>query len=64
MGLWEYQLQPLTIEWLRAVVAGLPDGTPVEVEFDDGMESRPLRPMHIDLKGAAGKPIAFVITVV
>jgi hypothetical protein len=36
---------------------------PVEVEFYDGVTSRTLRPMHIDLRAASGRPSAVVITV-
>ena len=63
MGLWEYQLHPLTVEWLRESLNNLPDGLPVQVEFYDGSDVRSLRPMHIDLKGKDGRPSAIVITV-
>ena len=63
MGLWEYQLRPLTVEWLRESLNNLPDGLPVQVDFYDGSEVRALRPMHIDLKGENGRPSAIVITV-
>ena len=42
---------------------GVADDLAVEVEFYDGSTFRPLRPMHIDLKGAPGRPTAIVITV-
>lgn len=62
MGVWEYQLHPLTVADLRRVLDGLPDGAPVELDFYDGTDaSRALRPMHIDLKGNAGVPSAVVI---
>jgi hypothetical protein len=64
MGVWEYQLYPLTVADLRRALDGLPDDAPVEVDFYDGTDaSRSLRPMHIDLKGNAGVPTAVVITV-
>ena len=63
MGLWEYQLHPLTVEWLRESLNNLPDGLPVQVEFYDGSEVRPMRRMHIDLKGTKGSPSAIVIPV-
>ena len=63
MGLWEYQLDPLTVQWLRRSLSGLPDGLPVQVEFYDGSVVRTLRPMRIDLKGKDGRPSAIVITV-
>lgn len=63
MGLWEYQLHPLTVEWLRESLDNLPDGLPVQVEFYDGSDVRALRPMHIDLKGKDDRPSAIVITV-
>jgi hypothetical protein len=63
MGLWEYQLHPLTVRWLRQSLNDLPDGLQVQVEFYDGAEVRPLRPMHIDLRGKDGVPNAIVITV-
>ena len=62
-GLWEYQLDPLTVVWLKEALAELPDDLPVEVEFYDGSAARPLRAMHIDVKGRAGRPSAVVITV-
>jgi hypothetical protein len=62
-GLWEYQLYPLTVEWLRESMSDLPDSLPVRVEFYDGSEVRTLRPMHIDLKGKDDRPSAIVITV-
>ncbi|MGI8982999.1 MAG: hypothetical protein ACR2HM_00440 [Acidimicrobiales bacterium] len=64
MGLWEYQLQPLTVESLRSALVSLAVHLPVEVEFYDGSDARRLRPMHIDLKGRAGEASGFVITVV
>ncbi len=33
MGLWEYQLQPLTVESLRSPLASLNNHLPVEVQF-------------------------------
>jgi hypothetical protein len=36
---------------------------PVEVEFYDGVASRTLRPMHIDVRADNGHPSAVVITV-
>ena len=63
MGLWEYQLHPLTVRWLRQSLSDLPEGLPVQVEFYDGSEVRSLRPMHIDLKGKDDRPSAIVITV-
>ncbi len=63
MGLWEYQLHPLTVQWLRQSLSQLPDDLPVQVEFYDGSEVRTLRPMHIDLKGKDERPSAIVITV-
>ena len=63
MGLWEYQLHPLTVQDLRQSLSDLPHGLPVQVEFYDGSEVRALRPMHIDLKGKDDRPSAIVITV-
>ncbi len=63
MGLWEYQLQPLTVESLRSALAALDGNLPVVVEFYDGSDVHRLRPMHIDLKGTAGEPSGLVITV-
>jgi len=62
MGLWEYQLYPLTVADLRRALDSLSDDLPVEVEFYDGSAPRKLRPMHIDLKGDARQASAFVIT--
>ena len=64
MGVWEYQLRPLTVGQLRRAFDRVPDDVPVEVDFYDGTDaSRTLRPMHIDLKGGAGTVTAVVITV-
>ncbi len=63
MGLWEYQLHPLTVGWLREALTSLADDVRVHVEFYNGTEARTLRPMHIDLKGKGGRPTAVVITV-
>ncbi len=63
MGLWEYQLEPLTVGWLRQTLTSLADDVPIQVEFYDGTEARTLRPMHIDLKGKDDRPTAVVITV-
>ena len=63
MGVWEYQLQPLTVEALRRALASLEGDLPGEIEFYDGSDVRRLRAMHIDLKGTAGEPSGFVITV-
>ena len=64
MGIWEYQLHPLTVAELRRALDGLPGDALVEVDFYDGTDaSRTLRPMHIDLKGNAGVTTAMVITV-
>lgn len=62
-GVWEYQLDPLTVAALRRALAGLPDDALVEVDFFDGSDSRKLRPMHIDLKGRAGVTKVVVLTV-
>jgi hypothetical protein len=62
-GLWEYQLYPLTVEWLRESMSDLPDSLPVRVEFYDGSEVRTLRPMHIDLQGKDARPSAIAMTV-
>jgi hypothetical protein len=62
-GVWEYQLHPLTVEWLRRAIEPLADDLPVQVESYDGSGVRSLRPMHIDLRGRAGTPAAIVITV-
>lgn len=53
MGIWEYQLHPLTVRWLREALTSLVDDVPVQVELYDGTEARTLRPMDIDLKGRA-----------
>lgn len=63
MGLWEYQLHPLTIEWLRTALAGQSGDLPVEVAFYDGTDIRPLVPVHIDVKGTDSRATAVVITV-
>ncbi len=63
MGLWEYQVHPLTVGGLKLALMSLDDDLPVQIEFYDGSEVRSLRPMHIDLKGTAGTPSAIVITV-
>lgn len=63
MGLWEYQLHPLTVQGMRHSLRNLPDDLAVQVDFYDGSEVRALRPMHIDLKGKDGRPRAIVITV-
>ena len=62
-GLWEYQIDPLTVASLRRALDGLPDEARVEVDFYDGSDGRPLRPMHIDVRGKAGVTKAVVITV-
>lgn len=61
--LWEYQLRPLSVQWLATALDGLDAELPIEVEFYDGKQSRTLRPMHIDLKGQHGRATALVITV-
>lgn len=63
MGVWEYQLYPLTVAELRRALDGLAEEVPVEVDFYDGSDARALRPMHIDLRGNAGVVSAVVITV-
>jgi hypothetical protein len=63
MGLWEYQLQGLTVEALRVALDSLPGDLPVEVAFYDGVASRSLRVMHIDLKGTDRRPSSLVVTV-
>lgn len=45
-GLWEYQLHPLAVQWLRQSLSNLADGLPVQVEFYDGSEVRTLRPIR------------------
>ena len=62
-GLWEYQLQSLSVRWLRTALDGLPEELPVEVAFYDGVEARSLRVMHIDLRGSGPEPSALVVTV-
>lgn len=63
-GIWEYQLGPLTTSLLakaldEVAVADLP----VEFEYYDGTGWRPLRAVHIDVKGAGGVPTSLVVTV-
>ncbi len=63
MGLWEYQVHPLTVGSLRETLASLADEVPVQVELCEGSEARTLTPMHIDVKGKGGRPSAIVTTV-
>ncbi len=62
-GLWEYQLQSLTVGDLRAALASLPEDAAVEVTHYDGSHFRALRVMHIDAKTLSGHSIAVVVTV-
>jgi hypothetical protein len=60
--LWEYQLHGLTVRWLKAAIADLPDDLAVEREHYDGTGGvLKLRPMHIDLRGHEGAAEAVVI---
>jgi hypothetical protein len=64
MGLWEFQRESLTIASLMTALNDAnADHLPVEFEFYDGTGRRPLRAVHIDLKGTDGVPTAVVVTV-
>ena len=64
MGLWEYQLQPLTVGELRAALESFADDLAVRVEHYDGSgHVADLRPMHIDATGSEGRATSVVITV-
>jgi hypothetical protein len=64
MGLWEHQGHPLTVRWLASALAeaGDPD-LPVTIDYHDGTGWRELSVVHIDMKGAEGRPTALVFTV-
>jgi hypothetical protein len=62
-GLWEYQVQPLTVGDLLAALGPLTADLPVAVEYcDPSGHVTALRPMHIDATSGQGQATGIIIT--
>lgn len=63
-GLWENQVQPLTVGDLRAALESLAADLPVTVEHRDASgHGTNLRPMHVDATGDQRQATGVIITV-
>ena len=56
MGLWEYQLEGLTVGPLRVALDSLADDLPVEVAFYNGVASHPIGSCTSTSRARIGAP--------